>query len=435
MKILIVGNGGREHALGWKLRLSNPDVQLFSCGTNAGILSIATKISVDEKNYNELAKFCLNLGIDMVVVGPEEPLSRGIADNLRAKGICVFGPSQFAARIESSKSFAKNFMKRYNIPTAQFEIFTYEEEKKAIDYIHLLPTPIVIKADGLAAGKGVVVCESRSQAVETLKMFFAGLFGAAGSTVVIEEFLEGDEASVLALTDGERYVIFPPAQDHKRIGDGDRGKNTGGMGAYSPTPLVDSETLGYIEKEIIAPAIKGMSTEGFPFNGCLYAGLMIKEKKAKVVEFNCRFGDPETQAVLPLIRGDFANLLYSIANSKLQTKYFEGTSSNQYSCCVILASHGYPDSYEKGFEITGIRKAESLGCLVFHSGTKLDGEKVLSDGGRVVGVCGMGNTLSESIEKAYLGADIVSFANKYYRKDIGKRGLGYLQFNPNLNIP
>jgi phosphoribosylamine--glycine ligase len=426
MKILIVGNGGREHALGWKLRQSNPDVQLFSCGTNAGILSLATKVPVNEKNYDELAKFCLDSGIDMVVVGPEEPLSRGIADSLRAKGICVFGPSQLAARIESSKAFAKNFMKRHNIPTAQFRTFTYEEEKEAIDYINSLPTPIVLKADGLAAGKGVVVCESRAQAIETLKMFFTGLFGIAGSTVVVEEFLEGEEASVLALTDGERYVIFPPAQDHKRIGDGDRGKNTGGMGAYSPTPLVDSETLAYIEKAIIVPAIEGMATEGFPFNGCLYAGLMIQDKKAKVVEFNCRFGDPETQAVLPLVRGDFANLLYSIAKGSLESRYFEGVSSDQYSCCVILASNGYPDSYEKGFEITGIRKAESLGCLVFHSGTKLDGDKVITDGGRVVGVCGIGNTLSESIEKAYLGVEVVSFANKYYRRDIGKRGLRYV---------
>ncbi len=426
MKILIVGNGGREHALAWKLRLSNPEVQLFSCGTNAGILSLATKVSVDEKNYDELAKFCLDSGIDMVVVGPEEPLSRGIADNLRAKGIRVFGPSQLAARIESSKAFAKNFMERHNIPTAQFRTFTYQEEKEAIDYINSLPTPIVLKADGLAAGKGVVVCESRNQAIETLKMFFSGLFGTAGSTVVVEEFLEGEEASVLALTDGERYVIFPTAQDHKRIGDGDRGKNTGGMGAYSPTPLVSSETLDYIEKTIIAPAIKGMATEGFPFNGCLYAGLMIKDNKAKVVEFNCRFGDPETQAVLPIVRGDFANLLYSVANGRLRTEYFEGASPNQYACCVILASNGYPDSYEKGFEITGIRKAESLGCLVFHSGTKLDADKVITDGGRVVGVCGIGNTLSEAIEKAYLGVDVVSFANKYYRRDIGKRGLRYV---------
>ncbi len=425
MKILIIGNGGREHALGWKLRSSNSDIQLFSSGKNAGLLSIATKISINEKDSSELGKFCLDSAIDLVVVGPEEPLSQGIADNLRSKGIRVFGPSQYAARIESSKAFAKEFMQRHNIPTAKFATFAYTDEKEAIEFIHTLPTPVVLKADGLAGGKGVVVCENRNQAVETLKEMFAGLFGTAGSTVVIEEFLEGDEASVLALTDGEKYIIFPPAQDHKRIGDGDSGKNTGGMGSYCPTPLVDSETLDYIEKNIIAPAIKGMASEGFPFNGCLYAGLMVKDKKAKVVEFNCRFGDPETQSILPLVRGDFANLLFSIAEGRLETKYFEGTTPNQHSCCVILASYGYPDSYEKGFEITGIRKAESLGCLVFHSGTKFEGDKVCSDGGRVVGVCGMGNTLAEAIEKSYLGADLISFDNKYYRKDIGRRGLMY----------
>ncbi|MEJ5286999.1 MAG: Phosphoribosylamine--glycine ligase [Candidatus Kapaibacterium sp.] len=425
MRIFLVGNGGREHCLAWKLKNSANDVEIFSPSKNAGIQSIANFVSIDEKNYEEISKFCLERRIDLVVVGPEDPLANGIADFLRAKGIPVFGPSRLAARIESSKSFAKEFMRRNGIPTAQFSSFTIEQFNDAVDFINSLHPPIVVKADGLAAGKGVVVCQTREEAIKVVKQMFSGEFAEAGKKVVIEEFLEGEEASVLAITDGENYVLLPTSQDHKRIFDGDLGKNTGGMGAYSPTPLINRPALEQIENEIIRPAIVGMANEGYPFVGCLYAGLMVKDNRAKVVEFNCRFGDPETQAVLPLVKGDFASLLLSAANGKLNKDYYQGNES-KFSCCVILASKGYPDEYQKGFEITGIELAESLGCVVFHSGTLKVDNKLVSNGGRVLGVVALGDTLQEAIQKSYDGVDKIHFENKYFRKDIGAKGLKYV---------
>lgn len=425
MRIFLVGNGGREHCLAWKLKNSANDVEIFSPSKNAGIQSIANFVSIDEKNYEEISKFCLERRIDLVVVGPEDPLANGIADFLRAKGIPVFGPSRLAARIESSKSFAKEFMRRNGIPTAQFSSFTIEQFNDAVDFINSLHPPIVVKADGLAAGKGVVVCQTREEAIKVVKQMFSGEFAEAGKKVVIEEFLEGEEASVLAITDGENYVLLPTSQDHKRIFDGDLGKNTGGMGAYSPTPLINRQALEHIENEIIRPAIVGMANEGYPFVGCLYAGLMVKDNRAKVVEFNCRFGDPETQAVLPLVKGDFASLLLSAANGKLNKDYYQGNES-KFSCCVILASKGYPDEYQKGFEITGIELAESLGCVVFHSGTLKVDNKLVSNGGRVLGVVALGDTLQEAIQKSYDGVDKIHFENKYFRKDIGAKGLKYV---------
>jgi len=425
MKVFLLGNGGREHCLAWKLKNSGESVEIFSPSTNAGIQQLSSYVHLDEKDFSQIANFCIKERVDYVVVGPEDPLANGIADFLRERGIPVFGPSQLAARIEASKSFAKEFMKRNKIPTAKFKSFTYKELTKVKNYISEIETPIVVKADGLAAGKGVVVCHSKDEAIATVERMFAGEFSEAGKKVLIEEFLEGDEASVLAVTDGTDYVLLPSAQDHKRIFDGDKGKNTGGMGAYSPTPLIKDETMKQIENEIIKPAMQNLAKEGNPFIGCLYAGLMIKDGKAKVVEFNCRFGDPETQAVLPLVKGKFASLLYSAALGKLNKEFYEGML-DKYSCCVILASYGYPDSYEKGFEIFGIEKAESLGCLVFHSGTKRVNGKILSNGGRVLGVVGIGNTLQEAIDTSYDGVAQIHFENKYYRKDIGAKGLKYL---------
>lgn len=424
MKIFLVGNGGREHCLAWKLVNSNENVIVYSASTNAGIQNIAKYVNIDEKNFEEVAQFCLQEKIDFVVVGPEDPLAKGIGDYLRKNGIPVFGPSKNAAQIEASKSFAKEFMKKYSIPTANFATFSSEEQEKAKSYINSLEPPIVVKADGLAAGKGVVICESQQEAIETVSRMFAGEFSEAGKKVVIEEFLEGEEASILAITDGSDYVMLPSSQDHKRIFDGDKGKNTGGMGAYSPAPLIDSETLKQIEEEIIKRAINGLANEGYPFVGCLYAGLMVKEGKAKVVEFNCRFGDPETQAVLPLVEGQFASLLYSAAVGKLDKSFYQG-SRNEFSCCVILASQGYPDHYEKGYEIIGIENAEKIGCLVFHSGTKRENSKIITNGGRVLGIVGTGNTLSEAIKKSYDGVEQIYFENKYFRKDIGVKGLKY----------
>lgn len=423
MKILLVGGGGREHALAWKLRVGNPEALIYSASRNAGILSISRRADISESNFSEVVQFCRKQEIELVVVGPESPLANGLADILQNEGIPVFGPSQKAAKIESSKAFAKNFMKKFKIPTAEFATFT--DEKSAYEYIDNFNLPIVVKADGLAAGKGVIICESRTEAATAIKSMFKGAFGSAGSKVVIEEFLEGEEASVLAITDGSRYLILPTAQDHKRIFDGDRGKNTGGMGAYSPAPIISEKVLNYVKQHILEPAIQGLKEEGTPFVGCLYAGLMIKEEKAKVVEFNCRFGDPEAQAILPLVRGNFANLLKSIAEGNLDfANYSE--EKNKYSCCVVLASSGYPDDYQKGFEIYGIRKAESLGNLVFHSGTIQVDDKIITDGGRVLGVCGIGSTLKEAIDNAYKGVEVIHFENKYYRRDIGKKGLDYL---------
>lgn len=428
MKILLVGNGGREHALAWRLKLGNPDVIIYSASRNAGITSISQSAQVDESNFAEVVKFCRKEGIELVVVGPELPLSRGIANTLRNEGILVFGPSKESAQIESSKVFAKKFMEKYNIPTAKFETFT--DDKKAKEYVEMLEPPIVVKADGLAAGKGVVICQSRSEAFEKIESMFKGAFGDAGKKIIIEEFLEGDEASILAITDGKRYLLLPSSQDHKRILDNDRGKNTGGMGAYSPTPIITENVLNFVKKNIIEPTIAGLQQEGIPFVGCLYAGLMIKDDKTKVVEFNSRFGDPETQSVLPLVGGNFASLLKSAAEGSFDFNcYFE--EKTKFTCCVILASKGYPDEYQKGFEIHGIRKAESHGNLVFHSGTKFLGDKIITDGGRVLGVCGIGATLEEAIDKAYKGVEVIHFENKYYRTDIGKKGLIYLQRTKN----
>lgn len=423
MKILLIGSGGREHALAWRLKLSNPEVVIYSASRNAGITSISQSAQVDESNFVEVVKFCRKEGIELVVVGPELPLSRGIANTLLNEGILVFGPSKETAQIESSKVFAKKFMKKYNIPTAEFETFT--DDKKAKEYVEMLEPPIVVKADGLAAGKGVLVCQSCSEAYETIESMFKGAFGDAGKKIIIEEFLEGDEASILAITDGKRYLLLPSSQDHKRILDDDRGKNTGGMGAYSPTPIITENVLNFVKKNIIEPTIEGLQQEGIPFVGCLYAGLMIKDDKAKVVEFNSRFGDPETQAVLPLVGGNFANLLKSAAEGSLDFNCYS-EKKTKFTCCVILASKGYPDEYQKGFEIHGLRKSESLGNIVFHSGTKLLGDKIITDGGRVLGVCGIGDTLKDAIDKAYKGVEVIHFENKYYRTDIGKKGLMYL---------
>ncbi len=424
MKLLLIGGGGREHTLAWKIKQSNPQAKIYSPSTNAGILSIAEYIEVNENNFEEVSRFCKENKIDFAIVGPEAPLAKGITDALQEQKIPVFGPTKNAARIESSKSFAKEFMVRHNIPTANFATFDYTEENKAIEYIQSLVPPIVVKADGLAAGKGVVVCQSNDEAKATVHSMFSGQFKEAGKKIVIEEYLEGDEASILALTDGEDYIILPSAQDHKRIFDEDKGKNTGGMGSYSPTPLISNSLIDEIERTILRPAILGMAKEGYPFKGCLYAGLMIHNNKPKVVEFNCRFGDPETQSVLPLIEGDFCSLLYSIAEGKI-TKSYYGGYKQKYACCVVIASKGYPDHYEKGFIIEGIEDAEKIGCLVFHSGTKLLGDKIVTDGGRVLGVVGMGDSLQDSINKAYEGVGLINFENKYYRTDIGKKGLKY----------
>lgn len=424
MNILLIGSGGREHALALALTNSLSCTKLYSYPGNPGIWKISEKVEQELKTHTDFVNFCKINNIDLVVIGPEQPLADGLADSLRQNDINVFGPSKLAARLESSKGFAKEFMRKYNIPTADFRIFSKEEQDQVIEYLRKSIFPVVIKADGLAAGKGVVIAKDFFEAENIIKEIFSGLFGEAGNYIVVEEFMEGEEASVLSITDGKDFILLPSSQDHKRILDGDEGKNTGGMGAYAPAPVINKEVLEQIELEIISPTIKAMNAEETPFRGCLYAGLMIKNNKAKVVEFNVRFGDPETQAVLPLISGDFAALLYSAAIGNLDKSKIN-INIDKYCCCVVLASRGYPDNFGKGFEIKGIDLAEQNGALVFHAGTALKDGKLVNSGGRVLGITALGNSLDEAIKKAYQCVDVISYQNKYYRQDIGIKGLKY----------
>ncbi len=422
MNILVIGSGGREHALVYKLAQSASAGKIYCSPGNPGIFKIAADPGINSSDFSAISAFCNESKIDLVVVGPEQPLSEGITDFLQAEGINVFGPSRAAAMLESSKGFAKDFMKKYSIPTASYKRFTNKEKESAIEYISAGKFPVVIKADGLAAGKGVIIADTEKDALKTIEDIFGGTFGAAGSSIVIEEYLPGEEASILAITDGSDYVTLAAAQDHKRIFDGDKGKNTGGMGAYAPAPIVGEGLMDKIRNKIIGPTIEGMKNEGTPFAGCLYAGLMISGGDPYVIEYNARFGDPETQAVLSVFDGDFARLLFSAAAGAID-KSAVVNPANGYCCCVILASQGYPDSYEKGYEITGIEKAEERGSVVFHAGTALKNGRLVNTGGRVLGVCGMGETLKESIEKTYCNIKSIFFENMYYRNDIGKKGL------------
>lgn len=422
MKVLLIGSGGREHALAWALSRSKSCDKIFSLPGNPGIWKISNKINIPLNNGNEITDFCLKNDIDLVIIGPEQPLADGLSDVLRDKGITVFGPSKAAARLESSKGFAKDFMIKYNIPTAKYRKFNKNDASNLLDYLKNHPYPVVIKADGLAAGKGVVIAKTFDLAKKTIDEMFSGKFKEAGYEVVIEEFLEGEEASVLAICDGKDYITLAPAQDHKRIYDNDEGPNTGGMGSYSPAPIVNDIVLERVKNQIISPAIYGMIKEGTPFVGCLYAGLMIKDNQPKVVEFNVRFGDPETQSVLTVFDGDFCNLIYSAASGNIDKSSIYNVARN-HSCCVVAASKGYPDSFEKGLEILGIEDAENDGALVFNAGTDLKDGKLITAGGRVLGVTATADTLKEAINKAYAAIAKIHFGNIYYRKDIGYRAL------------
>jgi len=420
MNILLLGSGGREHSLALTL-CNNKDVVLFASPGNVGISQVAKIVKLDLNSHLNIIDFCKKNDINLVVVGPEQPLANGIGDSLRSENINVFGPDKIPSKLESSKGFAKEFMIENNIPTAEYAKFTQKEEAKAHEYINLCKLPLVLKADGLAAGKGVIIAETHLVAHTALENMFQGLFSDAGNTVVIEEFMYGEEASIFAICDGKDFITLAPSQDHKRVADGDKGKNTGGMGAYAPAPLVNAAILEIIKSKIIQPTLDGMMKRGTPFIGCLYCGLMIKEGEVRVVEFNVRFGDPETQSVLSIFDGDLASLFLSASKGKID-KSFVNNIATATACNVVLASEGYPDSYEKGFEISGINEANKTGVSVFHAGTKEDGEKIITNGGRVLAVNGIGENLSEAIENAYKGVNMISFENKYYRTDIGKRG-------------
>lgn len=430
MKInsLVIGSGAREHAIVRSISLSDNCGTIYSLPGNPGINKIAKNVNIPINNYIEIANFCREKNIDLVVIGPEQPLADGMSDVLRSYGINVFGPSKFAAQLETSKSFAKDVMLKSQVPTASYKTFTDGELNEAIDYIKSQNFPLVIKADGLAAGKGVVIAENENIAISTVNEFFRGKFGEASKNILIEEFMYGDEASIFAITDGNNYILLPPAQDHKKISDGEKGKNTGGMGSYSPTNLINSNIMQKIENKIISPIINYMKSIGHPFIGCLYAGLIITpEKEPKVVEFNARFGDPETQSVLNVIEGNFLNLLFTAAKGNLD-KFAIKQIENTYAVTLVLASEGYPDDFEKGFEITGIEEAEQVPSIVYHAGTSYKDKKLVTNGGRVLSVTSKANNLFEAITNVYKAASKINFQNKYHRNDIGVKGIQYIEW-------
>jgi phosphoribosylamine--glycine ligase len=425
MDILVIGNGGREHALIWKLKQSRSVGKIYCTLGNAGINKIAEPVNIKPDNISEIVKFAEGHNIGLTVVGPEVPLSIGTVDELLLKGLKAFGPSKQAAMLETSKIFAKEFMKRHNIPTAKFERFNEEEKKKAIEHLDIINYPLVIKADGLAAGKGVIICQNKIETEQTIHdIFDTKIFGSAGNSIVVEEFLIGNEASVFAICDGKNYIVLPPAQDHKKILDGEKGKNTGGMGSFAPADkIVTDEILNKVKKRIIEPVLRCMNEEGHEFKGCLYCGLMIDNADDPyVVEFNVRFGDPETQVVIPLIESDLLDML--LASSDGRIKDYVLKIKSEFYCSVVLASKGYPDKYETGKVIKGLDKVDK-NCIVFHAGTKsAENGEAISTGGRVLNVVGRsGKSLKEAIENAYKNIDLIDFENKYYRKDIGKKGL------------
>lgn len=423
MKIntLLIGSGGREHALALAISESQSCGTFFTAPGNPGINKLAEKADIDLNNHTSVIQFCQKNDIRLVVIGPEQPLADGLSDSLSGMGIPVFGPSKYAAQLESSKDFSKIIMQSNNIPTAAYRTFTVSEQKEAHKYIDTHLLPIVLKADGLAAGKGVVIAETHQAAHDAIDNMFGGEFGNAGHRVVIEEFLRGEEASVFVVCDGSDYLILPASQDHKRIGDNDTGKNTGGMGAYSPTRIVTPEVLQKVENRIIQPVLKAMMEKGYPYRGCLYVGLMIHNSEPKVVEFNARFGDPETQVVLPLIKGDLVKLFFTAAIGKIEKNSVE-ILSDKYSVIIVLASDGYPDSFQKGFTITLPAELDE-NQFVYHAGTAQKDGKLLTNGGRVLGAVAIENTLENAINSAYQLAEKISFENKYYRTDIGKKGL------------
>ena len=421
MNILIIGSGGREHALAWKISQSPKCSKLYAIPGNPGIEEFAECVEeISISNNEEVIKFAKKHAIDLVVIGPEAPLVNGLVDDLTSVGIKAFGPTKAAAQIEGSKIFAKNLMKKYGIPTATYEIF--DDVTKACRYIKAAGAPIVVKADGLAAGKGVIVAQTVDEAINAVfEVMEQKSFGEAGSRIVIEEFMDGEEASLLAFTDGKTIFPMIPSQDHKRVDDGDKGLNTGGMGAYAPAPVMTKEILQLAEDKILKPIIEAMNEEGIVYKGCLYAGLMIVNGKPKVVEFNARFGDPETQVVLPLLESDLVEIMLACVDGTLDAQKIEW--SNDSAVCIVLASGGYPQSYKKGFEIDGINKAKALDNLVIHAGTaKIDG-KIVTSGGRVLGVVAKAENIRAAVDKAYKGVEVIHFDNMHFRKDIAHRAL------------
>lgn len=419
MKILVVGSGGREHALCWALSKSPKVSKIYCTPGNGGIASIAECVDIKADDIIPLVDFALAQKIDLTVVGPEVPLAAGIVDLFEEEGLKIFGPSMAAARLEGSKAYAKSFMKRNDIPTARYAAFT--DLSAALVALNDFPLPVVVKADGLAAGKGVMICSTKIEAENALKSIMAEkVFKDAGNKVVIEEFLAGEEASILAVADGKDFILLESSQDHKRIFDNDEGPNTGGMGAYSPAPIVTAKLARQIAKDIISPVIAGMAEEESPFKGILYAGVMITKDGPRVLEFNVRFGDPETQAILPRLKTDLLDVILASVEGRLAGMKLEWVDDACVS--VVMASGGYPGNYSTGLEIHGLDQVPE-GAVVFHAGTKKDGEKVVTSGGRVLGVTAPGKDIAEAIRNAYAAVEKISFDGAQFRKDIGKKAL------------
>ncbi|MFT7088007.1 MAG: phosphoribosylamine--glycine ligase [Rickettsiales bacterium] len=421
-KVLIIGSGGREHAIIHQIKKSPLLDEVFYFGKNAGIDKIAQNISgVNVSNHQEVINICKEKGINLVIVGPEQHLIEGLVDDLKAENILVFGPSKNAARLEGSKAFTKKVCDDYQIPTAKYQAF--DKADLAIKYLDKIGVPCVIKADGIAAGKGVIIAFDQKTAIDAINDIFGGKFGIAGKTLIIEEFLSGTEVSFFAICDGNSAKFLGTAGDHKKVGDGDIGANTGGMGTYSPSPFIDDTLQAEVMEKFINPTMQAMKDLGSPFVGILFAGLILTKDGAQLLEFNTRFGDPETQVLLPRLKTDLLELILETVRGNLNQQKIEFHEKS--AVCVILASKGYPEQYQKGSEIKNLDKAEKSGdnIIIFHSGTKIENDKVLANGGRVLGVVALSNNIKNARESSYKAVDLIDWSEGFFRKDIGEKAI------------
>lgn len=419
MRVLVVGGGGREHALVWKISQSPKVEKLYCAPGNAGIAQRTECVNIAVEDIDGFLEFALKNKIDLTVVGPEVPLTLGIVDRFQEKGLKIFGPTQRAAEIEGSKAFSKRLMSKYNIPTARYEVFA--DYQKARDFIEEIGVPCVVKADGLAAGKGVIICFTKEEALAAIEdILVENKFGSAGSRVVIEEYLVGQEISMMAFTDGKNVIPMVSAQDHKQVFDNDQGPNTGGMGAYSPAPIYTQEIHEIVIQDVLEATVSAMAKEGRTFQGVIYAGLMLTEKGPKVLEFNARFGDPETQVVLPRLKTDLVDIIEAVITGNLADTNVEWLP--EAAVCVVMAAGGYPEKYEKGKVINGLQNVPEE-IYVFHAGTRKDNGQIVTNGGRVLGVTALGSDIKKAIEKAYQGVEKIQFEGAHYRHDIGAKAL------------